>query len=174
MNPIIENAIAAAKPEASGNAAIAALKDAAPLVFFAESTLALNDIFRVPSMVESDTDDMKQWVSTPITIGGRPIAHCICLVNNGTSERSVHVHLGSFFKQVKNRENGTLVSSVVKLKDGTILDHRNCVNKFEQWQLVAGRTFKVTAAETVPVQKRSRTNMQLYDADTVVFTFEEQ
>ena len=174
MNPILENALAAAHPSASGNEAIADLKAANPLVFFAESVLALNDTFKVPSIESPDPDEEKQWVSTPVVASGRPISHPVCLVSNGTSQRSVHVHLGSFFKQVKNRENGTLVSSVVKLKDGTIVDHRNCANKFEQWALVAGRTFKVTAAETVPVQKRSRTNYQLYDADTVVLTFEEQ
>lgn len=174
MNPILENALAAAKPTASGNEAIAALKAASPLIFFAESVLALNDTFKVPSIESTDPDEMKQWISTPVVAGGKPIAHCVCIVSNGTSERSIHIHLGSFFKQVKNRENGTLVSSVVKLKDGSIVDHRNCANKFEQWSLVSGRTFKVTKAETVPVQKRSRTNYQLYDADTVVFTFEEQ
>lgn len=174
MNPILSNAIIASKPEASGNDAIALLKESNPLVFFAESVLALNDTFKVPSIESPTADEEKQWISTPVVAGGKPIPHCICIVENGTSERSLHIHLGSFFKQVKNRENGTLVSSVVKLKDGTVAEHRNCTNKFEQWALVAGRTFKVTAAETVPVQKRSRTNMQLYDANTTIFTFEEQ
>lgn len=174
MNPILENALVAAHPASSGNDAIALLKESNPLVFFAESVLALDDTFRVPSIESPTADEEKQWVSTPVVKDGKPISHPVCLVSNGTSQRSVHVHLGSFFKQVKNRENGALVASVVKLKDGTIVDHRNCANKFEQWALVAGRTFKVTAAQTVPVQKRSRANYQLYDADTVVLTFEEQ
>lgn len=150
---------------ASGSDAVEAMKTTGAKDPERSSTFEVDDLVVIPSL------DSSNWAARPFGSSTKLTPFAVTYITRKGKDIQSNIFLGTLIKSAEGKHSSIKIKSgrnKVDIYDDLVA----CASAYEQWEMLAGLTFKVKDLKEVKTQRRNYDTGEMRDVTVLIPTFE--